>query len=123
MALDQMLCPFNLLPGIDSAAAGSSEGGRPAQVCALLAHLLMLRAAGGLRTATALADTFGTAGFVAAALASRVPPAFREDMAASFPDDWAALPPCCTGADAVVFDLFRVWRIDSGDYAQLVGAA
>lgn len=43
-------------------AAGSAEA--PVPVSALLAHLLYLRANGGLDSAIALADTFGTAAFV-----------------------------------------------------------
>jgi hypothetical protein len=110
MAMDQLLSPvYNRLPR-----------GASAQICALLAHLCMLRAAGGLRAATALADTFGTPGFVAAALAARLPPAFREDAARVDPEGWAALPPACTGPGAVVFDLFRTWRLDSGDYERTV---
>lgn len=43
-------------------AAGSAEA--PVPVSALLAHLLYLRANGGLDSAIALADTFRTAAFV-----------------------------------------------------------
>ncbi len=43
-------------------AAGSAE--EPVPVAALLAHLLYLRANGGLDSAISLADTFGTAAFV-----------------------------------------------------------
>lgn len=46
-----------LMAGLDD-AAGGAEGG-PVQVSALLAHLLLLRAAGGLANATCLPDTFG----------------------------------------------------------------
>jgi len=53
-----------LLACYDDKAGG--EGTVPVPVTALLAHLLFLRANGGLTTATALADTFGTAAFVEA---------------------------------------------------------
>ena len=57
----------------------SSEGG-PVALSALLAHLLFLAANGGLEFATALADTFGTETFLAAAMVSRVPQEFIEDV-------------------------------------------
>lgn len=57
----------------------SSEGG-PVALSALLAHLLFLAANGGLEFATALADTFGTETFLAAAMVCRVPKEFIEDV-------------------------------------------
>lgn len=57
------------------------------QVSAMLAHLLFLRVNGGMSNATALADTFGTESFVAAALVTQVPDEFIQDMQDSFPDD------------------------------------
>ena len=70
-------------PGAD----GSGAGGGPVAVSSLLAHLLFLRANGGLAGATALADTFGTAAFAAAAAAARVPAEFADDMRALHPAD------------------------------------
>ena len=72
---------------------GHWEGARPVAVSALLAHLLFLRANGGLVGATALADTFGTAAFAAAAAAARVPDEFVEDMRRMHPDE----PPIAPG--------------------------
>ena len=43
------------------------------QVSALVAHLAFIRIAGDLGAATALADTFGTSAFIAAARAARLP--------------------------------------------------
>jgi hypothetical protein len=36
-------------------------------------------------------------------------------------DQWAALPAAVRAEGARVFDLFAVWRMDSGDYAEMVG--
>lgn len=91
----------------------SSEGG-PVALSALLAHLLFLAANGGLEFATALADTFGTETFLAAAMVSRVPQEFIEDVGF---DTSVQVP-----EDAVVFDLIRVWRVDSGDYKTIAEA-
>ena len=60
-----------------------SEDGGPVALSALLAHLLFLAANGGMDTATALADTFGTEAFLAAALVTRLPQEFVDDMAAT----------------------------------------
>lgn len=57
----------------------SAEGG-PVAISALLAHLLLVLVNGG--GATALSDTFGTEAFIAAALASRIPDEFLQDMKA-----------------------------------------
>ncbi len=57
----------------------SKEGG-PVALSALLAHLLFLAANGGLESATALADTFGTETFLAAAMVCRVPKEFIGDV-------------------------------------------
>ena len=57
------------------------------QICALLAHLLFLRANGGTQYATALSDTFGTESFIAAALVTQVPQDFIEDIQQLYPDD------------------------------------
>ena len=43
-------------------SGGSGDAGGPAQICALLSHLLLLAAGGGLAQATALCDTFGEPG-------------------------------------------------------------
>eukprot|EP00887_Chlorella_sp_A99_P008268 scaffold12.g8268.t1 len=103
-------------------AAGYDPG--PAQVCSLLAHLLILREAGGLASASALPDTFGTRGFVSAALAARLPPAFEADMQQRYPAEWAgsyaaAAAAADPGAPLRVFDLFAVWRMDSGSYEEI----
>ena len=45
--------------GSSDGGSGGGGGGSPAQVCSLLAHLLLLAAGGGLGQATALSDTFG----------------------------------------------------------------
>ena len=66
---------------------GAGAAGGPVAVSALLAHLLFLRANGGLAGATALADTFGTDAFAAAAAAARVPDEFVDDMRALHPAD------------------------------------
>ncbi|KAK9838087.1 hypothetical protein WJX81_000247 [Elliptochloris bilobata] len=86
-------------------------GGGPVAVSALLAHLLFLRANGGLVGATALADTFGTSAFAMAAAAARVPDEFVDDMAALHPAEQKVM------RGARVFDLLQIWRLDSGDYA------
>mmetsp|Transcript_39795 Transcript_39795/g.112908 ORF Transcript_39795/g.112908 Transcript_39795/m.112908 type:complete len:600 (-) Transcript_39795:234-2033(-) len=92
------------------------EGGDGcAAVCisSLLAHLLFLSTNGGLSSATALADTFGTQAFLAAAMAADVPKEFIDDMA-SHSDPQPAIP-----EGAKVFDLLRMWRLDSGDYKEI----
>lgn len=86
------------------------------QVNALLAHLLMVRANGDLSTSTALPDTFGTPGFIRTALAAGLPTAFVRDMALEYPSQWSGGAAWLKAPDAVVFDLFRTWRVDSGDY-------
>lgn len=58
-----------------------------AQICALLAHLLFLRANGGTQHATALSDTFGTESFIAAALVTQVPDEFLQDIQQLYPND------------------------------------
>lgn len=57
----------------------SSKPG-PVALSALLAHLLFLAVNGGLETATALADTFGTEAFLQAALVTQLPQEFIEDV-------------------------------------------
>ncbi|KAL4431465.1 hypothetical protein ABPG75_006721 [Micractinium tetrahymenae] len=116
MICDQLLGCFNEL---GSSAGGTADSQGPAQVCALLAHLLLLAAGGGLQAATALCDTFGTRGFVSAALAARIPQEFRQDMEQQFPDQWAALPDAVRVEGARVFDLFSWWRMDSGGYEEM----
>ncbi|KAL3134655.1 hypothetical protein ABBQ32_007664 [Trebouxia sp. C0010 RCD-2024] len=86
--------------------------GKPVQVCAMLAHLLFLRANGGTQFATALSDTFGTEGFIAAALVTQVPDEFVEDIQQLYPDDRQI------ESGAMVFDVFTTWRLDSGDYSK-----
>jgi hypothetical protein len=88
----------------------------PVALSAVLAHLLFLRANGGLASSVALADTFGTEAFIAAALAAKVPQEFVDDMRERYPQD------CDIQPGAVVFDLIRVWRLDSGDYAKMAEA-
>ena len=60
-AHELMMITAKLLACYDDAAGSASA---PVPVSALLAHLLFLRANGGGTSATALADTFGTAAFV-----------------------------------------------------------
>ena len=67
-AHELMMVTAQLLAGYDD-AAGGAEG--PVAASALLSHLLFLRANGGLASATALPDTFGTVAFV------EVRPVFR----------------------------------------------
>ena len=67
---------------------------------ALAAHLVFVRTAGSLGAATALADTFGTAAFVAAACAARLPDDIAVDLRRH-----------CSGSlpeGAAVFDIFQV---------------
>lgn len=94
--------------------AGSQ--GKPVQICAMLAHLLFLRANGGTEHATALSDTFGTEGFIAAALVTRVPDEFIQDIQQLYPNDRQIQ------SGAVVFDVFKTWRLDSGDYSKYAEA-
>lgn len=90
------------------------------QICAILAHLLMLRANGGLERATALADTYGTPGFISTALSANLPPSFCEDMSLLYPDEWNSNAlKHLHNKNAVVFDLFRVWRVDGGEYSMV----
>lgn len=94
-----------------------------AQVTSLVAHLVFLLSTDRVSNACALPDTLGTRGFVSAALAARLPAAFVQECAARYPDDWAQAPvvrfPHPDG-QSTVFDLFTTWRIDSGDYAEMV---
>lgn len=82
-------------------------------VTQLLSHLLFLTANGGLSGATALPDTFTTAGFVAAALAAELPPEFVEDVERRWGDP---LP-----AGGKVFDLFRSVVLVHGSTARAGG--
>lgn len=112
----------NHSPLLQTPPATSSTATALAQVTPLLAHLVFLRSTDRVANACALPDTLGTRGFVAAALAAELPPAFVRDCRASYPDDWAqtavARFPHPDGR-ATVFDLFALWRIDSGEYADL----
>ncbi|PNW86088.1 hypothetical protein CHLRE_03g212865v5 [Chlamydomonas reinhardtii] len=116
MALQQLLAPY------DDEAGRRAGLRRPLALSPLLAHLLFLAANGGGGPggggATALADTFTTAAFIAVARAAAVPPGFRRDVESEY--GWS-IP-----EHARCFDLFRVWRIDSGRYeevaAQVVAA-
>lgn len=90
--------------------AGSKES--PVQICALLAHLLFLRANGGTEYATALSDTFGTESFIAAALVTQVPDEFIQDVQELYPNDRQIQ------SGAMMFDVFKTWRLDSGDYCK-----
>ena len=67
--------------------AGCAQASGPLTLSALLAHLLFLRVNGGLGTATALCDTFGTAAFVSAAMAAAVPQQFCQDMRDHYPEE------------------------------------
>ncbi|PSC70009.1 hypothetical protein C2E20_6494 [Micractinium conductrix] len=103
---------------------GSDSGGRaasrvPAQICSLLAHLLLLAAGGRVHCATALCNTFGTCGFVSAALAAELPAEFRQDVQEGYPDEWAALPAAARAPGARVFGMFTWWRMDSGSYEEM----
>jgi nicotinic acid phosphoribosyltransferase len=60
-AHELMMMTAQLLARYDDVAGGSNG---PTCMSALLAHLLFLRTNGRLESATALADTFGTAAFV-----------------------------------------------------------
>ena len=60
-AHELMMITARLLARYDDAAGSAAA---PVPVSALLAHLLFLRANGGVPFATALADTYGTAAFV-----------------------------------------------------------
>lgn len=91
--------------------AGSADG--PVQICALLAHLLFLRANGGTKYATALSDTFGSEAFIAAARVTQVPHEFIQDIQELYPDDRQIQ------SGAVMFDVFKTWRLDSGDYCKV----
>ncbi len=90
-ALDPSHAWENGTPEAGAPSGGSGKAG-PVPVSALLAHLLFLRANGGLAGATALADTFGTAAFAAAAAAARVPDEFIEDIARLHPTEPAIVP-------------------------------
>ncbi|EFJ52348.1 hypothetical protein VOLCADRAFT_86693 [Volvox carteri f. nagariensis] len=115
-AVQQLLAPYDVEAG---RRCGLPHG---VAVTPLLAHLLFLAAngSGGADggSATALADTLTTAAFLAVSRALAVPAAFRRDVEAAF--GW--LVP----EHARCFDLFRVWRLDSGDYekvaAQIIAA-
>ncbi|KAG2444052.1 hypothetical protein HYH02_008995 [Chlamydomonas schloesseri] len=111
MALQQLLAPYD-------AEAGRRAGlRRPLALSPLLAHLLFLAANGGGGPggggATALADTFTTPAFISVARAAAVPPSFRRDVESEY--GWS-IP-----EHARCFDLFRVWRIDSGRYEEVAG--
>lgn len=87
-------------------------------LASLLAHLLFLAANNGLDSATALSDTFGTAGFLAIAAGADVPGSFRKDMLQRSGKEIHPKAKC--------IDLFNTWRIDSGQYediAELVMSA
>ena len=79
--------------------AGQAQGSGPSTLSALLAHIMFLRANGGLHAATALCDTFGTAAFGSAAMACAVPEQFRQDMRGVYPDEDAI--PEGTSADSI----------------------
>ncbi|PSC74800.1 hypothetical protein C2E20_2460 [Micractinium conductrix] len=103
--------------GSDSGGRAASRG--PAQICSLVAHLLLLAAGGGVHRATALCDTFGTCGFVSAALAAELPAEFQQDVQEGYPGEWAALPAAARAPGARVFDIFTWWRMDSGSYEEM----
>jgi hypothetical protein len=83
----------------------------PVCITQLLSHLLFLAANGGSMHATALPDTFTTPAFVRVGVETTLPPEFVQDMADRWGED--VEPGGC------VFDLFRVWRLDSGCYRVL----
>ncbi|DBA73502.1 hypothetical protein WJX77_001486 [Trebouxia sp. C0004] len=91
--------------------AGGEDG--PVQICGLLAHLLFLRANGGTEYATALSDTFGSHSFVAAAMVTQVPDEFIQDIQELYPNDRQIQK------GARMFDVFKTWRLDSGDYCKV----
>lgn len=107
--------------GPQHAQASASHPRCLAQVGCLLGHLLLLASGGGLAAATALPDTQGTPGFVASALAARPPREFLADLEARYPGDWARAPARAAPhpEGTVVFDLFPVWRLDSGSYCDM----
>ncbi|KAF5834836.1 hypothetical protein DUNSADRAFT_8376 [Dunaliella salina] len=107
MLVQQLLAEFDNQAGEVSRRRGSG----PVNVTALVAHLMHLAANGGLAGATALSDTFGSAGFVATASAADVPPAFIKIMEDAHGERVPDGAKC--------FDLFRVWRVDSGDYVAI----
>ncbi|KAK9809710.1 hypothetical protein WJX73_008711 [Symbiochloris irregularis] len=100
----------------DKGSPESVAQGSPVGMSALLAHLLFLRVNGGLASATALTDTFGTEAFLSLAAHTRVPTAFIEDMQTSFSDEAHIQP------GSMVLDLFKMWRLDSGDFAAMAEA-
>ena len=74
-----------------------------------------------IRRVTALADTYGTPSFVAAACAAKLPRAFLDDLKERVPAYYKYLQAWSGGANEdisklTVFDLIRVWRMDSGNY-------
>ncbi|KAG2497728.1 hypothetical protein HYH03_004464 [Edaphochlamys debaryana] len=113
-ALQQLLAPYDLEAG---RRAGLPPGAA-LPVTPLLAHLLFLAANGGGGpdgcSATALPDSFTTPAFLAVATAAEVPEGLRRDLEAH--QGWAV------PQGARCFDLFRRWRVDSGDYAAVAEA-
>eukprot|EP00879_Flechtneria_rotunda_P013981 GHRR01014605.1.p1 GENE.GHRR01014605.1~~GHRR01014605.1.p1 ORF type:complete len:707 (+),score=303.14 GHRR01014605.1:547-2667(+) len=99
-----------LLVGYDQEAGRRCGLQAPVCLSQLLGHLLFMVANGDM-TPTALPDTFTTPYFVQLAAITALPPEFIEDMHKRWGTRLAAGSRC--------FDLFRLWRIDSGDYAAL----
>ncbi|PNH05120.1 hypothetical protein TSOC_008647 [Tetrabaena socialis] len=121
-AHEQTSAVQQLLSAYDVEAGRRCGLPHPVAVTPLLAHLLFLAANGGGGPggagATALPDTFTTPAFLAVARAAAVPRAFRADVEGA--TGWAV------PEHARVFDLFRMWRLDSGPYeplAELIVAA
>jgi len=82
----------------------------PLCVSQLLSHLIFLAANGGMDNAAALPDTFTTPAFVASAVHVDVPETFVSDMAERHQ--------CTLAQGTKVFDLFRMWRLDSGEWQE-----
>jgi hypothetical protein len=43
-------------------------------------------------------------------------------MAEHYPEEWEGAPACLKSSDARVFDLFSMWRMDSGGYEEMVSS-
>lgn len=112
-AVQQLLAPYDVEAG---RRCGLTHD---VAVTPLLAHLLFLAANGGGGTdgsgATALADTFMTAAFLAVARVAEVPEAFRRDVLAAH--DWLVPAHVCC------FDLFRWGATESNNEKQLRGCS
>ncbi|KAK3237970.1 hypothetical protein CYMTET_51979, partial [Cymbomonas tetramitiformis] len=104
------------VPGEEASVPGeeASDPGEEASVPGEEAHLLFEATHGDADHATALADTYGTASFAAAAAVTQVPEEFLQDMEQRH---GAKLRKGCT-----VLELLKVWRLDSGVYEDVAEA-